>query len=98
MGESFWPWESGAGSLVGVRLDPSPELGRAVGEETLDRRVENVGKHQGIIEGRDLLARLPTGDLSARSMAEETRDVALRKLPLLSVAPETVRDGPFMSG
>ena len=98
MGESFWPWESGAGSLVGVRLDPSPELGRALGEEALDRRVEHVGEHQGVVERRDFLARLPTRDLSPGAMAEETRDVSLRKLPLLSVAPETVRDGPFMDG
>ena len=96
MCEPLWPWESGAGFPLAARLDLGLKLGRAVGEQALDRCLENVGKQERIVESRDLGARLPARNLRGRPMTEKPRNMSLRKLPLLPVAPQAIRDGSLM--
>jgi len=76
-------------------VEQSVKIRCALGEQALDWRVEDVGEKERVVERRDLLARLPTRHLSAGSVTEEARDVPLRELALLAVAPEAIGGDSF---
>ena len=77
-------------------VERSAEVRCALGEQALDWRVEDVGEKERVVERRDLFARLPARHLSAGSVTEEARDVPLRELALLAVAPEAIGRSSFM--
>jgi hypothetical protein len=89
------PWQSAADPLAGPLGEQRVELCCALGEQTLDRNVEDAGEQERVVERRDLLAGLPARHLSAGSVTEEARDVLLRELALRAVAPEAIGRSSF---
>ena len=80
--------------LVGDEADA--ELRSAFGEERLNRCLQDFGKQEGIVERRSLLTRFPARYLGAGPMPEKMCHLPLRKVSLLSVAPETIRHSRFV--
>ena len=81
--------------LEGARSDVHLERGPTIGEQGLDRSLEDVAELQSVVEGRRLGTVLPTRDLGGVAMPEVLSHVFLRELLRYPVPPEAVGDGAF---
>ena len=79
-----------------TRVDLGMEFGRAVREQGLDRSLEDVAKHQGVIQGRRLGAVFPTRDLGGVPVPEAPGHVLLGELLCRPISPKAVADGAFL--
>jgi hypothetical protein len=93
---TFAPSPRSTDLLARPLIEQRAELCCALGEQTLDGNVEDAGEQECVVERRDLLAQLPARHGRAGSVTEQARDVPLRELALLAVAPEAIGDGSFV--